>query len=64
MSILQNVRLLLALALVMTVFQGFRCEAAQMNREDQLVKPVLDVPLRDPSVCRGPGGAYYLTGTL
>ena len=64
MSILQNVRLLLALALVMTVFQGFRCEAAQMNREDQSVKPVLDVPLRDPSVCRGPDGTYYLTGTL
>jgi len=28
-----------------------------------LVRPVMDVPLRDPSVCRGPDGAYYLTGT-
>lgn len=23
----------------------------------------VDKPLRDPSVCRGPGGVYYLTGT-
>jgi beta-xylosidase len=25
--------------------------------------PVLDVPIRDASVCRGPGGTFYLTGT-
>ena len=28
------------------------------------VRPVLDVPLRDPSICRGPDGIFYLTGTL
>ena len=28
------------------------------------VEPILDVPLRDPSICRGPDGAFYLTGTL
>jgi len=27
------------------------------------VEPLLDHPLRDPSVCRGPDGWYYLTGT-
>lgn len=27
------------------------------------VEPVLDVPLRSPAVCRGPDGAYYMTGT-
>lgn len=28
------------------------------------VKPVLDVPLRDVSMCRGADSCYYLTGTL
>ncbi len=28
------------------------------------VEPVLDVPLRDPAICRGPDHAFYLTGTL
>lgn len=27
------------------------------------VKPLLDVPLKDPSICKGPDGWYYLTGT-
>lgn len=27
------------------------------------VQPVLDTPLRDAGVCRGPDGTYYLTGT-
>lgn len=26
--------------------------------------PLIDVPLRDPSVCRGPDGTFYLSGTL
>lgn len=25
--------------------------------------PLIDVPLRDPSICRGPDGVFYLTGT-
>ena len=29
----------------------------------EIVKPLLDVALRDPSICRGPDGTYYLTGT-
>ncbi len=28
------------------------------------IRPMLDVPLRDTAICRGPDGAYYLTGTL
>ena len=28
------------------------------------VKPILEVGLRDPSICTGPGGWYYLTGTI
>lgn len=37
---------------------------AQRPLEDrQVVAPILDVPLRDPSICRGPDGTYYLTGT-
>jgi beta-xylosidase len=27
------------------------------------LRKLLDVPLRDPSICRGPDGTYYLTGT-
>ena len=33
------------------------------NADAKLIVPLLDVPLRDPSVCRGPEGRYYLTGT-
>ncbi len=31
--------------------------------ERRLLEPVLDTPLRAPSICRGPDGTYYLTGT-
>ncbi len=27
------------------------------------VKPLIDHPLRDPSICKGPDGWYYMTGT-
>jgi xylan 1,4-beta-xylosidase len=27
------------------------------------VRKLMDTPLRDPSICRGPDGSYYLTGT-
>ncbi len=33
-----------------------------LNRR-YLVQPTLDTPLRDPSICRGPDGVYYLIGT-
>lgn len=29
-----------------------------------LVNPILDVPMRDTAITRGPDGSYYLTGTL
>ncbi len=28
-----------------------------------LLKKLLDTRLRDPAICRGPDGTYYLTGT-
>ncbi len=28
------------------------------------LRKVSDMPLRDPSICRGPDGTYYMTGTL
>lgn len=31
--------------------------------ERQQVTPLIDHPLRDPSICQGPDGWYYLTGT-
>ena len=37
--------------------------AQDSPRRSEAVRPVLGAPLRDPSVCRGPDGTYYLTGT-
>jgi len=37
--------------------------AAQETGQARLLQPALDEPLRDPSICRGPDGVYYLTGT-
>lgn len=28
------------------------------------LRQLMDTPLRDPSICRGPDGAWYLTGTI
>ncbi len=30
---------------------------------EKCLEPVIDVPLRDAAVCRGPDGSFYLTGT-
>ena len=49
-------------------------EAGQQPRSDvpvltgplpplPLLKPLFDYPLRDTSICLGPDGVYYLTGT-
>lgn len=43
-------------------------EGNGMQREQKIGPPgglrkLLDIPMRDPSICRGPGGWYYLTGT-
>ena len=37
--------------------------AAQKSEEMPLIKPLFDGALRDPSICIGPDGTYYLTGT-
>jgi beta-xylosidase len=34
-----------------------------MRRLDQSVRLLFDEYLRDPSICLGPDGSYYLTGT-
>lgn len=39
-----------------------RMETGVLPGSEQ-VKPILDVPLKDPSICKGPDGWYYLTGT-
>ena len=31
--------------------------------ERYLVKPILETPMRAPSICKGPDGTFYLTGT-
>lgn len=39
--------------------------AMKTNSTGQLpgLRKLMDTPLRDPSICRGPDGTYYLTGT-
>ncbi len=55
-------RLAVLVALVLVVGVVSPASEAAQHSERRLLKPVLDVPLREPSVCRGPG-TYYLTGT-
>ena len=38
-------------------------DAMRVHPERRQVQPLLDHPLRDPSICKGPDGWYYLTGT-
>jgi hypothetical protein len=35
----------------------------KMPEERRQVEPLIDHPLKDPSICKGPDGWYYLTGT-
>ena len=52
------------LAIVLNTNQAHAADAPTFPlSESSLVKPVLDVPLRAPSICKGPDGMYYLTGT-
>lgn len=37
--------------------------AAQKNGGQEGLRKLMDTPLRDPSICIGPDGTYYLTGT-
>jgi xylan 1,4-beta-xylosidase len=42
----------------------FRTSVVAQNPEEMpLIKPLFDGALRDPSICIGPDGTYYLTGT-
>lgn len=42
------------------------CSAFAAEARDELpgLRKLMDTPLRDTSVCRGPDGAWYLTGTV
>lgn len=39
------------------------CQYGQYYAGREKPLPLLDHPLRDPSICRGPDGVYYMTGT-
>jgi len=41
----------------------FAAEGVVPPDERVLVRPVMDAPIRAPSVCRGPDGTHYLAGT-
>jgi len=64
----------IAVVAALLAASAFAAQAAEVGEpvlgkplppEDRIqVQPILDVPLRDPSICKGPDGTYYLTGTL
>lgn len=51
----------------LTVFAMLMTLAVVMSASAQErvpAQPLFDTPLRDPAVCRGPNGTFYLTGTV
>ena len=47
---------------IFALFAGMATAAGELPK---LVAEIrVDMPLRDPSICRGPDGTYYLTGTV
>ncbi len=54
---------LIGVLLLVCAVAGSARAAEEELPEPVAVDPVLEEPLRDVSVCRGPKGAYYLTGT-
>jgi len=38
-------------------------KSSQVPKRMPVIKPLFEQPLRDPSICIGPDGTYYLTGT-
>lgn len=55
---------LLRIILFASALPLLQTEAAPPDHAlEQRVKPILDIPLRDPAICRGPDNIYYLTGT-
>jgi len=57
-------RLILVNLLIATAFMfSSRSVSAQKDRSMPAVQPILNQKLRDPSICTGPDGTYYLTGT-
>lgn len=54
---------LLIWALGIAVVLSSPAPAADPVGPPQGLRKLMDVPLRDPSICRGPDGTYYLTGT-
>ena len=43
---------------------GLFCLGAKAGEAPLPLRELLDIPLRDTSVCRGPDGTWYLTGTV
>ena len=54
----------LAAALIMCVAEEGTLLAAESATQPLPVRELMPTPLRDPSICRGPDGTWYLTGTV
>ena len=53
-------------ALTLALVPSRSAPAAEPARPDPLpgLRRLMDTPLRDTSICRGPEGLWYLTGTV
>ena len=67
MKAASNVRVRIFAFLLSIVTVGLVFPAAAEKSADDLqrvgLRKLFDVPLRDPAICRGPDGTWYLTGT-
>ena len=52
-----------ALLLGALVLAARAAHDAETTPRPATVRPIIDTPLRDPAIGRGPDGIYYLTGT-
>jgi len=59
-----------SLALTLAFFLALGCTLPEVHGQTATnspplpVRKLMDLPLRDPSICRGPDGRWYLTGTV
>lgn len=55
--------LIIFLLVCQFIMSSFHSALAQGKKTMPVVEPILSQKLRDPSICTGPDGTYYLTGT-
>lgn len=56
--------LVCTLCFILALADGVAAKVPDRDWPSVVVTPILDVPMRDAAITRGPDGAFYLTGTL